>query len=381
MTLPYLLQNIASEWPDAAKYMANWHYLEALATGSFLNNAGFEYWGTTSFSNPADATSLLNSWSLEKGGTSGATADIARESTTKDSGSYSMKVNITGAGSSNSYLKIKNAVTTYIAFASQTLLAGVKIKTGTGSKVRLSMYDGVNTAYSDYHTGDGTWQRLSASLAVSSTPTQLTVRIEITSDFTDIVYIDSAFCFILNPQANDGAQDALGYSPIDDARAAALAVIPSGTKLAGFAQASAPIGWTQDTALNGNALRLVSGAGAGTGGSADISSTITLAHSHSITSLTTTTVADAAHVSPVCGANVTLVANARTDGAGWAGGSATIAGQQCGEVVAAGTNSRTVFLKTIPGSGHAHGVSSGGTDSQLSNVALKYVNVMACTKD
>lgn len=45
---------------------------------------------------------------------------------------------------------------------------------------------------------------------------------------------------------------------------------PSGTKMV-FFQATAPVGWTQDTTHNDKALRIVSGAGAGSGGSLDLS--------------------------------------------------------------------------------------------------------------
>jgi len=58
--------------------------------------------------------------------------------------------------------------------------------------------------------------------------------------------------------------------------ASAGAVVPSGTPMV-FVQATAPVGWTQDTSQNDRMLRVVSGAGAGMGGTV---SPITLSHDH-----------------------------------------------------------------------------------------------------
>lgn len=226
MPLPYIIANGAGSWPDAEKYMANWDWIFAVAKGNFLGGPGFEQWnGGTSFTNPADAASLSDGWTLEKGGTSAATADVTRESSTKDSGAYSMKVNITGAGSSNSYLRIKQSVSNFIRFAGQSVVLGVKIKLSTASKVRVSVTDGVSTAYSSYHTGGGTWQKLIVALACSASISQLTVRIEITSDITDAVFIDSAFLYAIQSTMSSTAREALEYFGPDDPISLLLAAL------------------------------------------------------------------------------------------------------------------------------------------------------------
>jgi hypothetical protein len=58
---------------------------------------------------------------------------------------------------------------------------------------------------------------------------------------------------------------------------------PSGTKMV-FYQASAPTGWTQDTANNDKALRVVSGSGGGTGGSMGLS--VQWTHNHTVSGTT-----------------------------------------------------------------------------------------------
>jgi hypothetical protein len=190
-----------------------------MCKGNFLTGPGFEGWtAATSFTNPANGASLADGWSLEKGGTSGATADITREATTKDTGAYGMKVNITGAGSSDSYLRVKQSVSNYIRFSGQSVFLGVKVKVGTANKVRVSLYDGVNAvAYSSYHTGDGTWQKLTVALSCSQSLTELTAKIEIVSDFTsDPVYIDSAFLYAIESTMSQTARDALLFFGPDD---------------------------------------------------------------------------------------------------------------------------------------------------------------------
>jgi len=66
---------------------------------------------------------------------------------------------------------------------------------------------------------------------------------------------------------------------IDGSSLTGVQPFPSGTKMV-FFQASAPTGWTQDTANNDKALRVVSGTGGGTGGTHGLSSPPSTAHTH-----------------------------------------------------------------------------------------------------
>ncbi|TXH47773.1 MAG: hypothetical protein E6Q97_26485, partial [Desulfurellales bacterium] len=212
MTMPYRLQNGAGNYPDANKFMSDYDYLEAIAQGNFLLGAGFETWtGGTSFTNPANGTALADNWTLEKGGTSGATANISRESSTIDTGTYSLKVDITGAGSANSYLRLKQSATNPARFKGLHLVFGMKLKVPTASKVRLSITDGVTTQYSSYHTGDGTWQKLTAEITVSSSVTEITVKAEIVSDSVMAIYADSGFVYLISSQATAAAVAALDF--------------------------------------------------------------------------------------------------------------------------------------------------------------------------
>lgn len=213
MSLPNRLANGAGNYPDAIKFNNNFDYVEALSNGNFLLGAGFETWTAgTSFTNPTHGTTLADNWTLEKGGTTGATANVARESSTIDTGSYSKKVDITGAGSANSYLRLKQSMVNPSRFKGLHVAFGMKIKAPAASKVRLSITDGVTTQYSSYHTGDGTWQKLLVRFTVSSSATELTVRVEITSDAVMAVYADSGFLFLVASEATDTAIQSLLFA-------------------------------------------------------------------------------------------------------------------------------------------------------------------------
>lgn len=217
--LPHDLQNGPGNFVDHNKYMDQWLWLFAMMKGSQITGGGFESWiAGTSFTNPADGTTLADSWTLQKGGTSAATADVAREATIIDKGSYAMKVSISVGGSSNSYLRVKQSIDDYTRLASFTMTFGVRVRSSTANKVRLSITDGVTTAYSTYHTGSGGFELLEVTLTMSAlgSISELTTKIEITSDFTGDIYVDSAFLYITDPGMSSDARAALVYQTIDE---------------------------------------------------------------------------------------------------------------------------------------------------------------------
>lgn len=215
--VPTRLSNGIGNWPDAAKFMDDYDYLAALIFGNFSLNGGMELWNAaTSFSNPADGASVADSWVVSKSGTSSPTVDVSREATIIDSGTYSMKLNITGAGSANSIFNVHQSLITPTRFASETVLVGVRCRASTANKLRCKVYDGVNSSYSTYHTGGGGFELLTASLGVSAAPTELTLTIEVNpSDFTGALYIDSIFLFVIPSAMSTTAKAALAYSPLN----------------------------------------------------------------------------------------------------------------------------------------------------------------------
>lgn len=86
------------------------------------------------------------------------------------------------------------------------------------------------------------------------------------------------------------------------------------------------------------------------------------AHSHTVNSHTHTIAHR--HPSPVSGETPALIGNGRTDGAGWAFGSTTLATQQVGQIAATATGTNTIFLNTGDSSAANSGAAAPGTDSQ-----------------
>jgi hypothetical protein len=218
VTVPFRLLNGPGNWPDADKYMDNWDFLEALAHQNRIGNGGFEAWSAgTPIWNPTNGSGLADGWVLEKGGTTLATADISRDNSVFQSGQYSLKANIISAGSSNSFLKIKQDIVIPARYAGLTVFVGAKVRASNANKVRVSVTDGATTAFSGFHSGDGLFGKLSASLTMGGAPTALTVRLEISPiDFVGPVNIDSVFLYIIPPQMRQAARDTLDFFPPDD---------------------------------------------------------------------------------------------------------------------------------------------------------------------
>lgn len=225
MTVPNILANGPGNWPDAAKFMDNLDYLDAIARGTFISNPGFELWtAATSFVNPADNASIADSWKWRKSGTTAPIATISRDAVNKDTGSYAIKIDVTTAGSSDSIAEVQQQHSNYAVFAGLTMLLGARVKASTASKVRLKITDGVTTAYSAYHSGGGSWESLYVVLNVSSSLTQLYSSIEIEpADFTGQAYADSVFLFIVRPSISNNAKAYLGMVAPDPGDLSAIA--------------------------------------------------------------------------------------------------------------------------------------------------------------
>lgn len=153
-------------------------------------------------------------------------------------------------------------------------------------------------------------------------------------------------------------------------------IIPSGSKLL-FFQSACPSGYTQDASLNGYSLRLVSGTGGASAGSDDIS-TVSFGHSHTVNSHTHSI--SHRHYTPLAeNGAARYIPNQQSD---WGDGSTSLTVTVIGVAVGGGAASLTVpFLKTGDTDTANSGAATPGTDTQLSAIALKYANVIVCTKN
>jgi hypothetical protein len=215
MPLPYTLQNGPGNPPDAAKFNANYAWLFAVAHGSATKNGGFESWAaTTSHSNPANGTTILPHWTLRKSGGTPSTTDVSRESTNIDEGTYSVKFDLTGAGSADSLVALDQSLSDVSRFRSLTLSYGLRIKTATANKIRLKITDGSTTQYSSYHTGGNTWELLEVTITVAAAAASITISVEVTSDFTGTAYVDGAFVYSVPSDMTSAARAFLRYSAL-----------------------------------------------------------------------------------------------------------------------------------------------------------------------
>lgn len=109
-------------------------------------------------------------------------------------------------------------------------------------------------------------------------------KLEVTG-LTELVDLEVSGTSELNDLSVGGDMDVGGVEFIP---------FPSGTKLS-FFQASAPIGWTKNTANNDKALRVVSGIGGGTGGTDGLSNPPSTLHIHATSGHVLTTSQIPAH--------------------------------------------------------------------------------------
>lgn len=166
---------------------------------------------------------------------------------------------------------------------------------------------------------------------------------------------------------------------ISSTSASIVTTIPAGSKVI-FFQASCPSGWTQDTSNNGYVLRGVSGTGGGTAGTTDPNATVTLAHTHTVNAHTHTI--SHRHVSPMrvdTGAGGTI--GTPSSSADWPEGFASISTNVRGVGTGGSVGGTFDFYKTKDSDTANSGSTSPGTDSQLSNLTYKTMNVIVCTKN
>lgn len=216
LEIPYRLHNGTGNPPDARKYMANWDWLTALLFGDFLSNGGMELWDNgTSFTNPANGTALATLWTLRKSGTSSPTANVDREASVIDDGTYSAKADITVAGSADSMLAFDQSISSYENLRGFTVCFGFMVRASTASRVRLKITDGVSTVYSNaYHTGGGTYEQLNAIITIAAAAASITASIEVTSDFTGAIYMDSGFLYVIPANMTATARGLLRWSKL-----------------------------------------------------------------------------------------------------------------------------------------------------------------------
>lgn len=170
-------------------------------------NGGFELWQRGN--GPFTSNLGPDKWNVSP--FSGSTMSVSRDTANVDTGSrYCAAVTYTHSTSSQLYQtgtepELVNQI------RGRTISASVRVKTSTANAVRLTIWDGGvgSYTYGNYHTGDGTWQTLRITRAISAAAADASVRISFEASCT--AYVDNAM-YIIGPIA----VDFLPMSPADE---------------------------------------------------------------------------------------------------------------------------------------------------------------------
>jgi len=159
---------------------------------NLLNNGGMEVWQRgISFSNPSINAYTADKWQVSLIGS--PTFTISQESSIIDGkGSYSLKLNVTAVGGAT-VCRIVGFVENASAYAGLTVSASARIKCNVANTAKIRLRDSIFNTPSDYHTGDNTWQTLTATQTVYSATSQLYLEIGMISSDVNVatIYIDN----------------------------------------------------------------------------------------------------------------------------------------------------------------------------------------------
>ena len=165
---------------------------------NYLTNPGFEI-DQRGGSVTATGSYAHDRWLLTLAGTD--TCTITDETTVVDTTSgHSLKAVVvvgTGAGASNVGQVLKNADLGAFSLKGQTVTFAIRVRTATGSACKAAITTdgtGGTTTLSGFHTGGGTYETLSVSVAVPTDATTLTA--EVTFAVSCTAYLDNATLII-----------------------------------------------------------------------------------------------------------------------------------------------------------------------------------------
>ncbi|MBA4367331.1 MAG: hypothetical protein C0403_06790 [Desulfobacterium sp.] len=161
---------------------------DTFPTESLIKNGSFENWADTPNTSPY-------SWY--------GAGNIIKESSMVKSGRYSAKI----VGDDNFNLSQK--LSSPELYGNETITLFAWVKTSEKEKYRMEIYDGKNSSFSDFHTGNGKWQLLRVSHNVYKEPEFVEIRaiqgLRTGSGSESAVYVDGVLLFkgnISDPRKN-----------------------------------------------------------------------------------------------------------------------------------------------------------------------------------
>ena len=168
----------------------------------FSKNRYMEKW------NSYDSSGNLtpDHWTL-----AGASATMARESTIVETGKYSVKV--TRSGTNATFIQSVPLLVNGVSgedLRGRTITVVARVLAEEASVARLRINDGSVTS-SSYHTGDGGWEELSVTAAISSTAASLSFGVEVNTT-NSYIFVDQ--CYLVETLDDGVRLDAYEETPV-----------------------------------------------------------------------------------------------------------------------------------------------------------------------
>ncbi len=177
-------------------------YEPVFSKKSLVRNGSFENW-------QANQHLLPDFWQIYGGGS------VQKEGSDKKVGKYALK--ITG----DNFNFYQNVTLPGLA-PEKKISCFALIKTSVSNKYRIQIYDGIDSSFSERHTGDGSWKILRAIHNINPKAASLEIRAvqaEKTGGLNDVVYVDGILLFqgeYYSPNALIMEQDHLLHSVIEE---------------------------------------------------------------------------------------------------------------------------------------------------------------------
>jgi hypothetical protein len=218
-----------------------------VARANLLTNGGFEIWQRGNGPFTATGSFCADRWQLSIGG--GSTLSVSRDTINVDTGSLSAAaVTYTHSVISN----LTHPIEDFTQLRGRTIAFSARVRTSVANAVALRVDSQVAGTLGAYHTGDGTWQTLSATYTVPANATRVIGLIFFFASCT--AYLDNAMLVVGSQPANyvpmhpaddlarclryyeviqaSGAGGSLGFTGMAYATANATAPIPFRVKKA-----------------------------------------------------------------------------------------------------------------------------------------------------
>lgn len=135
---------------------------------NIIINGGFEVWqrGTT-FNNAVNGAFTADRWKHDH--SAGVfTVNITQETTIKDSGNASLKMDVSSV-TSGTQCTVYQYVENVKQLSGRTLTVTARVRTNVANKIRLELSDAASASYSAYHSGGGTFETLTVTRAMGTT--------------------------------------------------------------------------------------------------------------------------------------------------------------------------------------------------------------------